>query len=165
VHRTERDQSPAGLSQVVGIMSDMEATSLRFAAAARSLGEVARAGGLTVPGFRSPPRLDGVDRTLKRQVDSGGVESFTVSVRIKGRPWVSVLADMIDGVIAANRIEGPTAGAARTVMWAAVEADAMRGTHPECAAGSSAPGARVRTSRNAPRRAPQPAHQGQTKVA
>lgn len=146
-------------------MSAMEASSLRFAAAARSLGEVARAGGLTVPSFRSPPRLDGVDRTLKRQVDAGGVESVTVSVRIKGRPWVSVLADMIDGVIAANRIEGPTAGAARTVMWAAVEADAMRGTHPEDAVGSSGPGARVRASRNSSRRAPQPAHQGQSKVA
>jgi hypothetical protein len=118
-----------------------------------------------VPSFRSPPRLEGVDRTMKRQVDAAGVEAVTVSVRIKGRPWVSVLADMIDGVIAANRIEGPTAGAARTVMWAAVEADAMRGTHPEGAVGPSGPGARVRSSRNSPRRAPQPAHQGQSKVA
>ena len=101
---------------------------MRFAAAARALGEVARAAGLLVPGFRSPPRLAGVDRTMRRQVDTAGVETVTVSVRIKGRPWVSVLADMIDGVIVANALEGPTAGAARTVMWGAVEADAMRGT-------------------------------------
>ena len=112
-------------------MSAMEASSLRFAAAARTLGEVARAAGLVVPGFRSPPRLAGVDRTMRRQVDSSGVESVMVSVRIKGRPWVSVLADMIDGVIVANALEGPTAGAARTVMWGAVEADAMRGTYVE----------------------------------
>ena len=116
---------------MVAMMSDMEASSLRFAAAARALGEVARAAGLVVPGFRSPPRLAGVDRTMRRQVDSLGVAAITVSVRIKGRPWVSVLADMIDGVIVANSLEGPTAGAARTVMWGAVEADAMRGTHIE----------------------------------
>jgi len=108
----------------------MEASSLRFAAAARTLAEVARAAGLVVPGFRSPPRLDGVDRTLRRSADPSGIESVTVSVRIKGRPWVSVLADMIDGVIVANRLDGPTAGAARTVLWASVEADAMRGTEP-----------------------------------
>ena len=108
----------------------MEASSLRFAAAARTLAEVARAAGLVVPCFRSPPRLDGVDRTLRRSADPSGIESVTVSVRIKGRPWVSVLADMIDGVIVANRLDGPTAGAARTVLWASVEADAMRGTEP-----------------------------------
>jgi hypothetical protein len=161
----ERSSSPEGLSQVIGIMSSMEASSLRFAAAARSLGEVARAGGLIVPGFRSPPRLDGVDRTLKRQIDGAGVESVTVSVRIKGRPWVSVLADMIDGVIAANRIEGPTAGAARTMMWAAVEADVMRGTHPEEAVGSSTSGNLVQARRSSQRRAPQPAHRERSKVA
>jgi len=103
----------------------MEATSLRFAAAARTLGDVARAGGLIVPGFRSPPRLDGVDRTLKRQP-----EGVTVSVRIKGRPWVSVLADMIDGVLVTNNLSGPTAGAARTVLWAAVEHDLVNSPAP-----------------------------------
>ena len=113
-------------------LTDMEATSLRFAAAARTLGEVARAAGLTVPGFRSPPRISGVDRTIKRtprpasavvgaSVPAG--HDVTVSVRIKDRPWVSVLADMIDGVLAANDLTGATAGAARTVMWAAVESD------------------------------------------
>ncbi len=38
-----------------------EASSLRFASAARTLGQVARQRGLAVPGFRSPPRLDGVE--------------------------------------------------------------------------------------------------------
>ena len=109
-------------------LADMEASSLRFAAAARTLAEVTRAAGLIVPGFRSPPRLDGVDRSLRRSPGPTGEESVTVSVRIKGRPWVSVLADMIDGVLVANRLEGPTAGAARTVLWSSVEADAMRGT-------------------------------------
>ena len=142
----------------------MEASSLRFAAAARSLGEVARAAGLVVPSFRSPPRLEGVDRTMKRQVDAAGVESVIVSVRIKGRPWVSVLADMIDGVLVANALSGPTAGAARTVLWGAVEADVMRGSEPlpprqgQRRSGRSAAG-------HSARRAPQPVGHPQTQVA
>lgn len=105
----------------------MEATSLRFAHAARTLGDVARAAGLLVPSFRSPPRLVGVDRTIKRVARPDADASFdvAVSVRIKGRPWVSVLADMIDGVLVANDLTGPTAGAARTALWAAVEHDAL----------------------------------------
>ena len=116
---------------------DMEATSLRFAAAARTLGEVARAAGLIVPGFRSPPRVSGVDRTIKRTPRPASAvlgasgpagHDVTVSVRIKDRPWVSVLADMIDGVLVANELTGATAGAARTVMWAAVEDDLASGS-------------------------------------
>lgn len=143
----------------------MEASSLRFAAAARTLGDVARAAELLVPGFRSPPRLDGVDRTLRRQVDGAGVESVTVSVRIKGRPWVSVLADMIDGVIVANRLEGPTAGVARTVLWASVEADAMRGTGPEAVTRSDIGRGALRSSRRAGQRPPQPTVVASPKVA
>ncbi len=143
----------------------MEASSLRFAAAARSLGEVARAAGLVVPSFRSPPRIEGVDRTMKRQVDAAGVEAVTVSVRIKGRPWVSVLADMIDGVLVANSLVGPTAGAARTVMWSAVEADVMRGTDVEGQAGQRQRRASHGVGGHAGRRGPQPAGAPQTKVA
>jgi hypothetical protein len=111
----------------MGMMIRMEATSLRFAAAARSLGSVARSAGLEVPGFRSPPRVSGVERTLRRRPDGAVV----ISVRIKGRPWVSVLADMIDGVVVTNGLEGPAAGAARTAMWTAVEADVARGSGDE----------------------------------
>jgi len=143
----------------------MEASSLRFAAAARTLGDVARAAGLVVPSFRSPPRLAGVDRTLRRQSDPLGVESVTVSIRIKGRPWVSVLADMIDGVIVANALDGPTAGAARTVMWASVEADAMRGTQLPPTSRKSAPSLRVDPASHDHRRAPQPHHAPATRVA
>jgi hypothetical protein len=112
-------------------MVPMEATSLRFAAAARLLGRVARRRGLDVPGFRSPPRLEGADRSLRRHVSG----SVTVSIRYRGRPWPAVLADMIDGVVAANRLVGGAADRTRTALWSAVEADAA------LAPGSHAPGA------------------------
>ncbi len=95
----------------------MEATSFRFASAARTLGQAARQRGLAVPGFRSPPRLAGAERTLRRRGDGGA----TVAVRMRGRPWVAVLADMIEGVIVANQLVGADATRARTALWAALE--------------------------------------------
>lgn len=98
-------------------MAQMEATSVRFAAAARVLGLAARAEGLVVPGFRSPPRLAGAERSLRRRPDGGA----TVSVRLKGRPWLAVLGDMIEGVVVTNGLSGPDAARCRTALWAAVE--------------------------------------------
>jgi len=100
----------------------MEATSLRFAAAARTLGQVARARGLGVPGFRSPPRLDGVERSVRRRPDGGA----TVAIRLRGRPWAAVLSDMIEGVVVANQLSGRAADQARRAMWAEVGDDELR---------------------------------------
>jgi hypothetical protein len=93
----------------------MEPTSLRFARAARSLAAVADAHGLRPPTFRSPPRLAGVTRTLRRSS-----EEVTVSVVLRGRPWAAVAADMVDGVVAANRLRGVEADRVRAALWAAV---------------------------------------------
>jgi hypothetical protein len=95
----------------------MEATSLRFAAAARTLGHACRSADLVVPGFRSPPRLAGAQRSLRRQGDGGA----TVSVHLRGRPWLAVLGDMIEGVVATNRLTGAEADRCRTAMWQAIE--------------------------------------------
>jgi hypothetical protein len=97
-------------------MWPMEATTLRFAGAVRTLGQAARGLRLAAPGFRSPPRVPGVDRTLRRRPDGGA----TVSVALKGRPFEAVLADMIEGVVVANGLEGATATRARTSLWDAV---------------------------------------------
>jgi len=94
------------------------ATTARFALAARLLAEAARGQGLRAPGFRSPPRLVGADRTLRAR--AGGA---TVAVRVRGRPWLPVLADMVEGVVAANRLTGPPAARAREALWAAVAGD------------------------------------------
>ncbi|MBI2705911.1 MAG: hypothetical protein HYX32_11580 [Actinobacteria bacterium] len=104
----------------------MQATSLRFAAGARTLGSVGRSAGLVVPSFRSPPRLSGVDRTLRRRPDGGA----TVSVRLRGRPWVAVLTDMIDGVLATNRLPAGDAADARSALWAAAERADLVDTAP-----------------------------------
>ena len=93
----------------------MEATTVHFATAARTLGREARSRGLIVPGFRCPPRVLGADRTIRRF--EGGV---TVAVRVKGRPWVAVLADMIEGLVVANQLTPPPADRLRGEMWLAL---------------------------------------------
>jgi hypothetical protein len=91
------------------------ATTADFAAAARTLTGEARRRQLVGPGFRCPPRLVGVDRSIRRR--AGGA---AVSVRLRGRPWVAVLADMIEGVIVANDLTPPRSDRLRAELWSAV---------------------------------------------
>ncbi len=105
------------------------ASVVRFTAAARLLGQAARGRGLVSPGFRSPPRLVGADRTLRRRRDSA-----TIAVRVRGRLWVPVLADMIEGVVVANRLSGPPADRLRDALWEAVAPVLVSGRGPPMAA-------------------------------
>ncbi len=92
------------------------ATTVEFAAAARTLTRAARRRGLVGPSFRCPPRLVGVDRSIRRRPDGA-----VVSIRLKGRPRAAVVADMIEGVIVTNRLRPPQADRVRTELWAAIE--------------------------------------------
>lgn len=103
-------------------------SSVRFARTVHALGEAARALGLEVPGFRSPPRLVGVQRSIKRW--AGG---STVAVVVRGRPWPAVQADLIEGVIAANHLAPPAADRARADLWAALEPPTAASRHDPAA--------------------------------
>jgi hypothetical protein len=95
-------------------------TSLDFARAARVLGREARSRGLVAPSFRCPPRIVGVQRSLRRH-RAGAV----VSVQVKERPWMVVVGDMIEGVVVANRLTPPESDRLRTAMWTAVAAEGV----------------------------------------
>jgi len=88
---------------------------LRFATAARRLGAAARAAGLTVPAFRSPPRHPRAVRTIRR-LPGGSV----IAVRLQQRAFADVVTDMIEGVLATNRLEGEAAARLRAVLRAAL---------------------------------------------
>ena len=103
------------------VPDDRATGALDFAAAARSLSSVTRRMGLVVPGFRTPPRLVGVDRTVRRH-PSGA----TVAVRVRGRPWPAIVADMIDGVVVANRLDPHRANRVRADLWAVLSTAAER---------------------------------------
>jgi len=88
---------------------------LAFARAARALTNEARRLGLSAPGFRSPPRLPETDRTIRR-ANWGAV----VSVRLRGRPFETVVTDMIEGIVVANRLEADAARRTRVLLLQAV---------------------------------------------
>jgi hypothetical protein len=92
--------------------------TLRFAAAVRVLATEARALGLDVPGFRSPPRLAGADRSLRRRP----VGPPAIAVRLAGRPFAAVAADMVEGVVVVNHLTGHQAEEVRGRLLAAVAA-------------------------------------------
>ena len=98
----------------------MESSVLRFAETVRVLGMEARRNRLRMPGFRSPPRLAGVDRSVRRRSDGGA----TIAVVVRGRPWAAVVADMIEGVVVANHLTGSSADRTRARLWAVVGDDA-----------------------------------------
>jgi hypothetical protein len=87
----------------------------QFAAIARRLGSAARAAGLTVPVFRTPPRRSGAPRTIRR-LPGGPV----VAVVLRDRALRDVVHDMVDGVIVANRLEGEAARRVRESLLAAL---------------------------------------------
>ncbi len=93
----------------------MAAASIRFAAAARGLAAACRSRDLVVPAFRSPPRLPGRARSIRRRPDGTAV----VAVAVRDRPFAAVAADMVEGVLVANHLAGPTAGALRAALLAA----------------------------------------------
>ena len=91
-------------------------TTVRFAQAVQALARRARGLGLVAPSFRSPPRLVGVQRSIKRW--DGGA---TVAVVVRGRPWPAVQADLVEGVVAANGLRPPDSDRARAELWLALE--------------------------------------------
>src|SRR5262245_33619195 len=99
-------------------MAPPAATTVQFAAAARALAAAARRFGLAAPSFRTPPRLVGLDRTLRRHAQGG-----VVSVRLRGRPWAAVVADMVDGVVTLNRLDARRANRARADLWHVIAPD------------------------------------------
>lgn len=89
-------------------------TTTHFASAARVLSDAVHAAGLVVPGFRCPPRVIGVDRTVRRA--PGGVGGV-VAVRLTDRPFTAAVSDMIEGVVVLNNLVPPEADRVRTLLW------------------------------------------------
>jgi hypothetical protein len=84
---------------------------IRFAELARRIGAAARAAGLVVPAFRTPPRRSEVARSIRR-LPGGPV----IAVRLRSRPTADVVVDMVEGVIVANGLTGDAARRVRETL-------------------------------------------------
>lgn len=95
----------------------MQSPSLLFAESVRVLSNAARSLGLDVPAIRSRPRRDDVDRTIRRRPDGEAI----VSVRLEGRPFAAVQADLVEAFVAANGFGGADASLVRRHLWASLD--------------------------------------------
>lgn len=100
-------------------MVDRSPSLQSFTLACRTLTSAARQCGLDAPSFRSPPRLNGAVRTIRRR----GRAPAVVAVAHRGRPFAAVLADLVEGVVVANLLVGADAIRARSALWEAVAAE------------------------------------------
>ena len=103
-------------------------STVEFAHAARALSRAAERRSLVAPSFRCPPRLVGVDRSIRRRPPSSTSPTgdSVVSIRVKGRPREAVVADMIEGVVVANGLRPPEADRVRNGLWEVMSAQDMR---------------------------------------
>jgi hypothetical protein len=76
-----------------------------FAEVVRQLQRATAAAGMRMPGFASPPRLASARRTIRWLAEDRAL----VAVRRGDRAADAVVTDMIDGVVAANRLSGSEA--------------------------------------------------------
>lgn len=102
--------------------SSASLTTGEFAEVARAISDATRRLGLVAPGFRSPSRVVGVDRTLRRF--AGEEVAGVVAVNLRDRPMAAVLADMIEGVVALNRLSALDATRVRAALWSALDTTA-----------------------------------------
>lgn len=117
-----------------------ETPTTKFTAAARVLAHRTAELGLVVPGFRSPPRIIGVNRTMRRaRGDAGGI----VAVRLSGRPFTAALGDMIEGVIVINGLDASEADKVRSLLWRAMLQFTVESGTPVRRSSTEAPAARV----------------------
>jgi hypothetical protein len=91
----------------------MHSETISFSAAVRAIGQEARRMGLVVPGFRSPPRLPGANRTIRRSEGQP-----IIAVRLRGRPLGDVVADVVEGVMVANGVPLGDLGSRRRLLEA-----------------------------------------------
>lgn len=97
-----------------GMTATASSSAHVFANAVETLGREARRLGLVVPGFRSPPRVHGALRTVRRHADGGSI----VAVQVRGRPSDAIVRDVVDGILVANRLRGDGAVKCRDALLA-----------------------------------------------
>ena len=101
---------------------DTRATALRFSETVRTVVGLSRRGRLVTPVFRSPPALEGMDRTIRWRCDKPPV----VAIAREGRPLAAVQSDVIEAVVVANSLDRRRADRFRRAAWAALDGSVPR---------------------------------------
>ena len=88
-----------------------ESVSIQFSITVRTLGRIANQLGYVTPQFRCPPPSAQYQRSVRRNHDD-----LSISIVIRGRPWLAVLADIVEGFVIANAKLGQDSEI-RNILW------------------------------------------------
>ena len=88
-----------------------ESVSIQFSITVRTLGRIANQLGYVTPQFRCPPPSAQYQRSVRRNHDD-----LSISIVIRGRPWLAVLADIVEGFVIANAKSGQDSEI-RNILW------------------------------------------------
>ena len=98
-----------------------ESISIQFSIAVRTLGRIADQLGYRIPQFRCPPPSAKYQRSVRKT----GEENLSISIVIRGRPWLAILADIVEGVVIANTQSGQDSEL-RNILWDCISTNALQ---------------------------------------
>ena len=100
-----------------------ESYSIKFVKVVRTLERIANQRGFNVPTFRSPPPTAKFQRTVKKQPD----KKLIISIVVRERPWLAVLADIIEGFVLANKPSNRESEL-RDLLWDSISSNGFEAT-------------------------------------
>ena len=97
-----------------------ESVSIQFSRTIRTLGRIANQLGYVTPQFRCPPPSAQYQRSIRRNKDD-----LSISIVIRGRPWLAVLADIVEGFVIANAKSGQDSEI-RNILWDTIGSNGLQ---------------------------------------
>jgi len=98
-----------------------ESYSLKFVKVVRTLERIADQRGFTAPAFRCPPPSAKFQRSIKKLDDN----KVTISIVIRERPWLAVLADIVEGFVIVNKLSGREPEL-RNLLWDSIASNNLQ---------------------------------------
>ena len=98
-----------------------ESISIQFSIAVRTLGRIADQLGYRIPKFRCPNPSAKYQRSGRKTGD----ENLSISIVIRGRPWLAILADIVEGFVIANTQSGQDSEI-RNILWDCISTNALQ---------------------------------------
>ena len=112
------------IRNVIPIMDNetmAESISIQFSIAVRTLGRIADQLGYRIPQVRGPPPSAKYQRSVRKTGD----ENLSISIVIRGRPWLAILADIVEGFVIANTQSGQDSEI-RNILWDCISTNALQ---------------------------------------
>ena len=112
------------IRNVIPIMDNenmAESISIQVTKADRTLGRIADQLGYRIPPFRCPPPSAKYQRSVRKT----GEENLSISIVIRGRPWLAILADIVEWFVIA-KTQSWQDSEIRNILWNCISTNALQ---------------------------------------